>query len=112
MNSDLQIVQLLYGRKDLSGSKQNKKCILFLILDVGMKGEGEKLLQTSLKDGDLIYRILIKPMVKSQTALGSKSHLGSFAQVLGQHDEVDQCLRVAAVLIGIRERKTLYCQQV
>lgn len=51
-------------------------------------------------------------MVKSQTALGSKSHLGSFAQVLGQHDEVDQCLRVAAVLIGIRERKTLYCQHV
>lgn len=45
MNSDLQIVQLLYGRKDLSGSKQNKKCILFLILDVGMKGEGAKLLQ-------------------------------------------------------------------
>lgn len=46
-------------------------------------------------------------MVKSQTALGSKSHLGSFAQVLGQHDEVDQCLRVAAVLIGIREEDAL-----
>lgn len=44
-------------------------------------------------------------MVKSQTALGSKSHLGSFAQVLGQHYEVDQCLRVAAVLIEIRERE-------
>lgn len=73
---------------------------------------GQSCFKSSLKDDDLIYRILIKPMVKSQTALGSKSHLGSFAQVLGQHDEVDQCLRVAAVLIGIRERKTLYCQHV
>lgn len=34
----------------------------------------------------------------SLTALGPKSHLRSFAQVLSQHYEVDQCLRVAAVL--------------
>lgn len=31
-------------------------------------------------------------------ALGPKSHLRSFAQVLGQHYEVDQRFRVTAVL--------------
>lgn len=40
-----------------------------------------------------------------QTASGSKSHLRSFAQVLGQHYEVDQRLRVTAVLEA-EERKT------
>lgn len=33
-----------------------------------------------------------------QKALASKSHLRSFVQVLGQHYEVDQRLRVTAVL--------------
>lgn len=37
--------------------------------------------------------------------MGSKSHLRSFAEVLGQHDEVDQRLRMTAVLKG-GERKT------
>lgn len=40
---------------------------------------------------------------KSKTSLtvwGPKSHLGGFAQVLSQHDEVDQRLRVATVLWG------------
>lgn len=32
------------------------------------------------------------------TALGSKSHLRGFAQVLSKHYEVDQRLRVAAIL--------------
>lgn len=40
----------------------------------------------------------------SLTAVGPKSHLGSFAQVLCQHYEVDQRLRVAAVLKGGRQR--------
>lgn len=39
------------------------------------------------------------------TALGSKSHLRSFAQVLCQHYEVDQRLRVTAVLKA-EERQT------
>lgn len=38
------------------------------------------------------------------TASGPKSHLGSFAQVLCQHYEVDQRLRVAAVLKRGREK--------
>lgn len=38
------------------------------------------------------------------TALGSKSHLRSFAQVLCQHYEVDQRLRVTAVL-KVEERQ-------
>lgn len=41
----------------------------------------------------------------SLTALGSKSHLGSFAQVLSQHYEVDQRLRMTAVL-NTGKRKT------
>lgn len=39
------------------------------------------------------------------TALGPKSHLWSFTQVLSEHYEVDQRLRVAAVLQG-GERRT------
>lgn len=38
--------------------------------------------------------------VASLTVLGPKSYLGSFAQVLSQYYEVDQCLRVTAVLWG------------
>lgn len=43
--------------------------------------------------------------LSSVTALSPKSHLWSFAQVLSQHYEVDQRLRVTAVLKG-EERKT------
>lgn len=43
-------------------------------------------------------------MLPSLTASGPKSHLGGFAQVLSQHYEVDQRLRVAAVLKGGREK--------
>lgn len=40
-------------------------------------------------------------------ALGSKSHLRSFAQVLGQHYEVDQRFRVTAVLKAEEKQKEM-----
>lgn len=56
----------------------------------------------------VVYRKLQNLMavkaVTSLTALSPKSHLWSFAQVLCQHHEVDQCLRMAAVLIGGRQK--------
>lgn len=50
-------------------------------------------------------KLMAVKVASANSFLGSKSHLRSFAQVLCQHYEVDQRLRVTAVL-NAEERQT------
>lgn len=61
-----------------------------------------ELLKFSLTDEELVYRrgekLIAVEAVPLLTVLGPKSYLRSFAQVLSQYYEVDQRLRMTAIL--------------